>query len=322
MKKSTKIWLIVAAFLFAAGLAFFAVVMVSIDWDWSRLDTMKYETNSYEINEEFDGVSVITATSDIKILPSSDDVCRVVCRESDKEKCSVVVKDGVLNIEFEDMRKWYDHISFFSTDEKYVTVYLPSSEYGDLRIKGSTGDVSVSKDFMFKNIDISFSTGDIKCMASASELLKIKTSTGDILVENATAVEMILTVSTGKITAAGISCVGNFEIGVSTGKTNLTKVSCAEFKSKGTTGDITMNGVVATNMINIERSTGDVKLEGCDAGEIRIKTDTGDVTGSLLSEKVFFANTDTGKKSVPQTMSGGKCEITCDTGDIIIKIQE
>ena len=74
-------------------------------------------------------------------------------------------------------------------------------------------------------------------------------------------------------------------------------------------------------MFSIERSTGDVRFTDCDAAEICVKTDTGDVTGSLLSDKVFITNTDTGSVNVPETISGGKCEIITDTGDIKITIK-
>ena len=51
-----------------------------------------------------------------------------------------------------------------------------------------------------------------------------------------------------------------------------------------------------------------------------VETDTGDVTGSLLSDKVFITKSDTGSIDVPKTVTGGKCEITTDTGDIKIEI--
>ena len=73
---------------------------------------------------------------------------------------------------------------------------------------------------------------------------------------------------------------------------------------------------------SVTRTTGYVKLDGCDASEIVIKTDTGDVTGTLLTEKVFIAHTDTGRVKVPNTTSGGRCEITTDTGNIKITIAE
>ena len=51
-----------------------------------------------------------------------------------------------------------------------------------------------------------------------------------------------------------------------------------------------------------------------------VTTDTGDVKGTLLSDKIFFAETKTGRKDVPKTTAGGKCEIKTDTGDIIISV--
>lgn len=83
-----------------------------------------------------------------------------------------------------------------------------------------------------------------------------------------------------------------------------------------------MKNVISKEKFSIERSTGDVMFDSCDAAEILVKTDTGDIKGSLLSDKVFITQTDTGSVDVPKTVIGGKCEITTDTGDIRIKIQQ
>ena len=80
-----------------------------------------------------------------------------------------------------------------------------------------------------------------------------------------------------------------------------------------------MESVTATEKLWIKRSTGDLKFDGCDASEIFVKTDTGDVTGNFLTDKVFLVQTDTGDVTVPKSVSGGKCEITTDTGDIRFK---
>ena len=70
----------------------------------------------------------------------------------------------------------------------------------------------------------------------------------------------------------------------------------------------------------MESDTGRIELLGFDAEEIFIETDTGDVFGTLLTEKVFIAESDTGDVSVPKTASGGRCEIISDTGNIEIEI--
>ena len=127
--------------------------------------------------------------------------------------------------------------------------------------------------------------------------------------------------STGDISLSDVSCVGKLDITVTTGKTELMNVSCAELDTEGDTGRLVMTNVIASGKLSIERSSGDVRFDGCDAAEIEIDTDTGDVKGSLLTDKVFIYDTDTGKVELPETASGGKCKIETDTGDIIIEIK-
>ena len=108
---------------------------------------------------------------------------------------------------------------------------------------------------------------------------------------------------------------------VSTGRVKLVGLACGNLSTDGSTGDVTLKDTVASGAFRIERSTGDVKFDNADAGEINVKTSTGDVTGTLRSEKIFFAESDTGKISVPKSITGGKCEITTETGDIDIEIK-
>lgn len=81
-----------------------------------------------------------------------------------------------------------------------------------------------------------------------------------------------------------------------------------------------MSHVIATEKLSIERTTGDVEFDDSDAADIFVKTGTGDVTGSLLTDKVFITQTDTGDVDVPQAITGGRCEINTNTGDIKTKI--
>ena len=107
---------------------------------------------------------------------------------------------------------------------------------------------------------------------------------------------------------------------MTTGAVRMQDVSCGSLASSGDTGSITLKDVVAAGDIWIERSTGHVAFEACDAEELHVKTDTGCVTGSLLSDKIFFAQSDVGSVNVPKTTTGGICEITTDTGAIKITV--
>lgn len=319
MGKSVKIWLIIGVILTVMGLIMFLVPLAKANFDFSRLGTDKYVTNTYELTDAFDNISIQTDTADVTLLVSQDGSCKVECFEDEKAMHSVAVQEGTLTICLEDERAWYDHIGIHFDSPK-ITVYLPNTKYEDMAIGESTGAIVIPKDFSFDNIDIFASTGAVKVSASAADAMKIKTTTGDILVENCSAGSMELSVSTGLVTVKDVVCQGDMGIRVSTGKIELTDVTCKNLVSPGSTGDVILKYVIAEEKMSIERGTGDVKFENCDASELFVETDTGDVYGSLLSAKVFIADTDTGSVNVPKSTGGGRCEIHTDTGNIKITI--
>ena len=257
-----KKWLIIATALVVIGSIMFVIVMTINKWDFSKLSTVKYVTNTYEVTEEFNSIFIDTSTADIYFVPSDEGSCKVVCHEDEKLKHSVTVIDGTLTIKETNTKKWYEYIGITMESTK-TTVYLPEGEYEKLVIDTSTSDIEMSGDYYFDSIDISVSTGSV----------------------------------------------------------DLTDVNCKTLATKGSTGDICLKNVIADESITIKRNTGDVEFVKCDANEITVKVSTSDVKGSLLSDKVFSAKTSTGKVKVPDSTSGGVCEITTSTGDINIEIE-
>ncbi len=320
MKKTVKIWLIAAISLVLIGSLLFVGVMTMLNWDFMKLSTIKYETKKYEIKDSFESISIEAKDADIVFIPSDNSEKSVICYEQKKVKHYVSIADNTLTIKVDDQRKWYEYIGL-NFEKAKITVNIPKNEYGTLIIKGQTGAIEIPKDYSFKSIDIFQSTGDVKNYADAKEDIKIKTSTGDIHVENISSNALDLAVSTGKIIIKNIDCAENINVKVSTGKATLTDINCKNLVSDGNTGDIVLNSVIATEKFSLKRSTGDVKIEASDAKEIFVQTDTGSVTGTLLSEKIFIVHSDTGKVDVPKTANGGKCEITTDTGNIILNIK-
>lgn len=320
MNGKMKIWFIIGASLILIGCIMFGGVMMKLDWNFKKLSTVKYETNTYEIADEFKEIQVETDTADIVFMPSDNETAKVICYEETNEKHSVWTKDSVLNIKLVDKKKWYHNIGINFASAK-ITVYLPVKEYGELSVKADTGDIDIPEEFSFKDINVKVSTGDIKNYASAEKNVKLTASTGKVFVKKTSCTSLDIKTSTGKITVDSVDCKEDVELKVSTGKTNLTDLKCNDLTSKGTTGDLIMENVVAEGIFNIVRDTGDVKFESCDASEINVETTTGNVKGSLLSDKVYIVNTDTGRIEVPKTVTGGKCEIVTDTGDIKITVK-
>lgn len=301
MRKSVKTRLILASVLVVFGLAVFTGVMFAYDWDFSKLNTVAYVTNTYQVNENFNGISINTNTTDVTFAPSDDATCRIVCHEMENVKHTAKVQNGILTIQTVDTRKWYEHISI-SFHSLKMTVYLPHDAYDTLCIETDTGDILIPKDFSFNTLEIEGDTADVTCFAAVSGETEIASDTGNIHVEDTKAGNLHFSTATGNVTLKAVTVNNNVEIEVNT-------------------GDIRLEKVIASGDFSIESDTGDVRFDGSDAQRIFVQTNTGDVKGTLLSDKVFITETDTGRINVPQTASGGRCEIVTNTGDVILAIE-
>lgn len=169
----------------------------------------------------------------------------------------------------------------FDITKPTVKVYLSEDSLEKLTVVVDTGDVKLDDGFTFGDVNIETDTGNIKVYNSKFDDLAFKTETGDIKLYNVTA-------------------------------NNL--------KTKLDTGDLLLSNTIVLNDFNHDSETGDVKFKSFDAKNMYIITDTGDVEGTILSDKIFIVRTDTGDIDVPETVTGGVCKITTDTGDIKIEV--
>ena len=238
----------------------------------------KSENRTQMLTEGFENIEILTNTSVVTVLPSSDGECKLVCNEKKDITHTAEIKDGILKISVKDERSWFKKL--FGANLS-VTLYLPTREYGSLRITSNTGNVTIDS---------------VQCTA-----LTVKLDTGNVTLQN--------------------SDVSDVAVGTDTGNVKLDRVSCTILAATTDTGKITLTDTIAKGKFDLVANTGDILFERCDAESFFAKTDTGDVRGSFLTDKIIFADTKTGKVDTPKLTSGGKCEITTTTGDIKITIE-
>ena len=315
-----KAFIIIAIILLVLGAAIFFAALAGAKFDFQNMETVKLQTKTYDVSEPFDRIEIEEDTADVTFVRSQDGTCRVECREAEKNVHRVTVEDGTLKIVAEHTSGWRNLFSL-SFENESVTVYLPKDAYEALAIETQTGDVDVPEGLTFRSIEIKGSTADVRCGASASGSLTIRVSTGDITLSGLSAETIDCTATTGEIRMQSVKCGGNVHASVSTGRVTLSDLTAKSIRTEGSTGRVKLVNTVASS-IAIERDTGDVTLENSDADEIRIKTTTGDVTGTLRTGKTFVTKTSTGEVRVPESVAGGRCEITTDTGDIILRVAD
>lgn len=338
MSKTVKNWLIAALALILAGAAMFTTALALCGWDITKLGTVDYVETTLEPSGDFENISINVYTTDLRLLPSEDGKCRIVCYEDEKISHTAEVKDGTLVIDTNDTRKWFTvSLSFKSTT---MEVYLPKSEYEYLDIRTDTGAVYLPNNCTFESINIDGNTGAVSCHSSAKGDVDIELDTGALVVSNVSAGSMKLKTDTGIIELSGSTVAENIDVASATGFVSLENITCVSLRAKADTGRVSLDGVTCSDLhaetdtgsIALENvvgsgkfelisDTGHIDLNGCDAAELYIETDTGSVSGELLTDKIFFAESDTGRVSVPKSMTGGRCEIKTDTGSIEMEVR-
>lgn len=296
-----KIAIIVAVILLAVGLAVTIVGLCIADFKF----TSEPRTDTVELNEDFDRISVDVDTTDVKFVVSGTGKSFVEIVEHGNSKLghNVQIKNGVLSISEKDDRAWYEHVGI-GWGERSVTVYLAKTDFESINIETDTGAVTMPAGLSFKNASVELDTGDVTWSAHVWKTLEVDTDTGKISVSGITCENLEIESDTGKVNTEGTRVMQNMSVEVTTGK-------------------VTLKNTVAGGMLNIKTSTGDVDLDSCDGGTVNIKTSTGDVSGTLLTDKDFDADSGTGKVTTPPPLRGsGACKIHCSTGDINVSVKQ
>ena len=259
MNKTVKIWSVVGAILVVLGMILFASVMAIYDWDFAKLSTDKYVTNTYTAKGEFDKISINVSTAEIKFALTEDEECRIVCFETENVTHSVTVQNNTLIIDTRDSRKWYEHIGIF-LEAPQMTIYLPQNEYTSLFIETNTGDITIPKDFSIKTLKIDGDTSDVECFASVFDTIEVKVSTGNINVDTIVAGELNLTTDTGNVKLEN-SDATQISVETSTGDVTGTLLSEKIFITETSTGKVRVPKTTSGGKCEITTSTGDIKID-------------------------------------------------------------
>ena len=277
MRKLKVLFIVIGTLLLLAGGAILAVTIVKAN---NGDNKTIHETIS--VDTLVSDIDINISQSKLEIKKSTNDKCVVEIDHVEKFNYSVNSADNKLVIKDDDTRIWYEKWFFnFGTINMKVVVYLPQSEYNDVKLANTTGATELEAGFTFNSLNVSSSTGSIDLKgATIKNDLKIHHTTGGLDVSDTTAKSLVIETSTGATR---------------------------------------LKNVIISESMKIDGSTGSVNFDMCDAATIQVSLSTGSIRGSLLTGKTFTAKTTTGSCKVPST-TGGACVLTTSTGSIDITV--
>ncbi len=180
-------------------------------------------------------------------------------------------------------------------------------ERGGFVIETASGDVDIAKVYTCENKEISGTADDLAGLSEyfgIGKEISVKTSSGDISIDGARAVDILLETTSGEINLADVYNYVNIQ-------------------AETTSGDIEAQNVVSCIGISFKTTSGDIEFEGIDSyAQMNLATTSGDIDGYINSKRYFSVHTASGSVNVPANDVSGQlchCSVTTVSGDINIR---
>ena len=226
-------------------------------------EPVNYVKKTVDIKDKFTAIDVKSASDvDVAVKKASGDTSYVEYYDCGNLTHHVDISDGVLRITADDSRNAAFNISIgvYSGAWPSVTVYLAGTEYDDLKIVTSSGDIKLDS-VSSKDTRISANSGDV--------------SLGDVVMDN-----IDLKTSSGNITSGSIKAK-RINGRASSGDVMIRDCDASEINVVTTSGDVSIGiGSEMKYEYNTKTSSGDVNVpdsvEGAD-GKCNIETSSGDI---------------------------------------------
>lgn len=285
MKKSKKILIFSSLGAMLAGLILFTAVMGSIQFNFGRLNAEQFRTHDVypDAQEAFQNVEIETLNGDVYIHPASGNQHKVTCSISEHVFYDVKTENGTLKIKQHDSRQWYEHLGVIWEPPYGVVVELPKQAYEKLTVKTTSGRVEIDR-LEFRSTELSSVSGDLQMVECLAGRLKGETTSGNI---------------------------------------NLFNTNASSMELRTTSGDLYTTGSDTSGVAAMSSVSGDVYLYYFDSGDLKVSTVSGDIDLTLLSGKVFSAQSRSGDIHIPPSdPSGSLCELATTSGDIGVEVRE
>lgn len=258
-------------------------------------------TNNHTVEEAFHALDIRTVEADVVLLPTEEEVCRVVCCETEKITHTVTAEGGTLRIRRDDQRSAAEKL--LASPPLSVTVYLPSADYENLAISTVSGRIEAGETLSFGQTDLGTTSGKIDLLAATSGGLTISTVSGAISLRRHTG--------------------GDVRVGSTSGAINAADVTAATAHFSSTSGRMELSDVVAEGELEAEAVSGALSLIRSDGGSLSLTSVSGSITASLRTPKIFRCETVSGRISAPSDTAGaGTCRAETVSGSITLTIAD
>ncbi len=285
-----------------------------------------YMEKTHTINDKVTFLKISDAECDVRIRPSEDGVCRVVCPDGEKVFRQVTLDGQTLTVTRVDERKWYEHIGIsWGWKPRAVTVYLPEGAYKDLTLKTASGTIDVPAGYAFSSVKITTASGDISFSGDVEKSVEITTASGDVSLSDLQVASLhfpgslAVTTASGEVSFENCGVSGTFTASTASGDVEVTGGTPTNMVLSTVSGDVSLNKLEVWGSLTVSTTSGEISFDWLGAHEdIEMTTVSGDVKGTVAGDFRYSVKTTSGDIRVPADGGSGSFTLKTTSGDVNI----
>lgn len=328
MKTGSKIFTIVCCAvggaLLLAACALFVTGMALEDWDFTALNTARYQTRTQTFTgiEDID-ISYPFADIAVKTDEAAEEIAlsypvRVDRDGNDLGYTHLTAEGGLLQLTAKDKPSW--NFGFgIQVSAPQVVLTLPATAFGDISIGSDAGKIAV-EGVTCGDLLLSANLGDIEAKDVSCTQLTATASAGAVAVYGAACEGAQLTADLGEVRAENVQC-GALTCTSQLGSARIERLQCEKLSVDVETGDIELEEA-AVQSIELSVELGDIDLRQVDAQELDLAAEMGSIEGTLAGTEEDYTigvTANMGSSNIADRFGGTRTLVAAtEMGDITI----
>lgn len=328
MKTGSKIFTIVCCALggalLLAACALFVTGMALEGWDFTALNTARYQTRTQTFTgiEDID-ISYPFADIAVKTDEAAEEIAlsypvRVDRDGNDLGYTHLTAEGGLLQLTAKDKPSW--NFGFgIQVSAPQVVLTLPATAFGDISIGSDAGKIAV-EGVTCGNLLLSADLGDIEAKDVSCTQLTATASAGAVAVYGGTCEGAQLTADLGAVIVEDMQC-GALTCTSQLGSARIERLQCEKLSVDVETGDIELEEA-AVQSIELSAELGDIDLRQVDAQELDLAANMGSIEGTLAGTEKDYTigvTANMGSSNIADRFGGTRTLVAAtEMGDIRI----
>ena len=328
MKTGSKIFTIVCCAvggaLLLAACALFVTGMALEDWDFTALNTARYQTRTQTFTDIEDiDISYPFADIAVKTDEAAEEIAlsypvRVDRDGNDLGYTHLTAEGGLLQLTAKDKPSW--NFGFgIQVSAPQVVLTLPATAFGDISIGSDAGKIAV-EGVTCGDLLLSANLGDIEAKDVSCTQLTATASAGAVAVYGAACEGAQLTADLGEVRAENVQC-GALTCTSQLGSARIERLQCEKLSVDVETGDIELEEA-AVQSIELSVELGDIDLRQVDAQELDLAAEMGSIEGTLAGTEEDYTigvTANMGSSNIADRFGGTRTLVAAtEMGDITI----